>query len=121
MNWIKEAVKNNHLDSLEYKTFFDIRYDSQPKINKIFKNLEVIIDKTKSMKCSNMLGEFNQSQDKKAGYQELAARYYSISAEQVCQVRLHWLGVFYIVGYGVTKNLEKAIEYLQQSAKQGNC
>lgn len=68
MNWIKEAVKNNHLDALEYKTFFDVRYDAQPKINKIFKNLEIIIEKTKSMKCCNMLGEFNQSQDKKAGY-----------------------------------------------------
>lgn len=32
INWIKEAVKNNHIDALEYKTFYDIRFDSQPKI-----------------------------------------------------------------------------------------
>ena len=81
MNWVKEAVKNNHLDALEFKTFFDIRYDTQPKINKIFKNLETIIEKTKSLKCCNMLGEFNQGQDKKPNYQEESAKYYSMSAE----------------------------------------
>ena len=60
VNWLKEAIKNGHLDALEYKTFFDIRYDAQPKITKIFKNLEMIIDKTKSMKSCNMLAEFYQ-------------------------------------------------------------
>lgn len=61
INWIKEAVKNNHLDALEYKTMYDVRYDNQPKINKIFKNLETIVEKTKSMKSCNLLGEFYQA------------------------------------------------------------
>ncbi len=101
MNWVKEAVANGHIDALEFKTFFDIRFDTQPKVSKIFKNLEIVIEKTKSLKCCNMLGEFNQSQDKTEGYQEVSARYYNMSAEQGCQVGIHWLGVFYRVGFGV--------------------
>lgn len=80
-NWIKEAVKNGHLDALEYRTMYEVRYDNQPKLNKIFKNLETIVEKTKSIKSCNLLGEFYQAQDKKEGHKELAARYYSISAE----------------------------------------
>lgn len=27
INWLKEAVKNNHSLALEYKTYYDIRFD----------------------------------------------------------------------------------------------
>ena len=27
VNWIKEAIKNGHLGALEYKTYYDIRFD----------------------------------------------------------------------------------------------
>jgi phage tail tape-measure protein len=27
VNWIKEAVKNGNLDALEYKVYYDIRFD----------------------------------------------------------------------------------------------
>jgi TPR repeat protein len=43
-----------------------------------------------------------------------------MSADQGCQIGIHWVGVFYHLGFGVSKNLEKAIEYLSKSAKEGN-
>jgi hypothetical protein len=27
VNWLKEAIKNNHGLALEYKTYYDIRFD----------------------------------------------------------------------------------------------
>jgi TPR repeat protein len=59
INWIKEAINNGNLDALEYKTYYDIRYDKQPKMKKLFKNLETIIEKTKSTRACNTLAEFN--------------------------------------------------------------
>jgi len=50
----------------------------------------------------------------------LAAKYYMTSAEQGDIVGQHWLGVFYHEGFGVTKNITKAIEYLTKSADAGN-
>lgn len=67
-----------------------------------------------------MLGEFNQIQDKKEGSKEEAAKYYSKSADEGCQIGIHWMGVFYHLGFGVPKNLTKAVEYLTRSAKTGN-
>lgn len=32
----------------------------------------------------------------------------------------HWIGVFYHEGFGVSKNLDKAIEYLTKAAEGGN-
>lgn len=60
LNWIKDAIKNGHVEALEYKTYHEIRFDSQPKLNKILKNLETIVDKTKSTRACNTLGEFYQ-------------------------------------------------------------
>ena len=33
--WIKTAAKNDHLDSIEYKTYYDIRFDRAPNLRKI--------------------------------------------------------------------------------------
>lgn len=60
VNWIKEAVNNGHLGALEYKTYYEIRFDKQPKLNKILKALETIVEKTRSTRACNTLGEFNQ-------------------------------------------------------------
>lgn len=87
---------------------------------KILKSLETVIDKTKSARACNMIAEFNQIQDKKEGTAIEAARYYSISSEQGCQIGIHWMGVFYHLGFGVAKNLDKAIELLTRACKQGN-
>ena len=43
-----------------------------------------------------------------------------MSAEQGCQLGIHWMGVFYNLGWGVSKNIDKAIEYLTKSSKEGN-
>jgi TPR repeat protein len=84
------------------------------------KALETVADKTHSSRACNTLGEFYQVQDRKDNYQENAAKYYNISAEQGCQVGTHWMGVFYHIAFGVGKNVEKAIEYLTKSARAGN-
>ena len=120
INWVKEAAKNGHLGAVEYKSYYEIRYDRQPNLKKLFKNLETVVEKTKSSRACNMIAEFNQIQDKKEGRAIEAARYYSMSAEQGCQVGIHWMGVFYHLGFGVSKNVEKAIEYLAKSANAGN-
>lgn len=120
INWIKEGAKKGHMGSIEYKVYYEIRYDKSPNLQKLFKNLETVVEKTHSYRAINMLAEFNQIQDKKEGSQIEAARYYSMSADQGCQVGIHWMGVFYHLGFGVTKNLEKAVGYLVRSAKLGN-
>lgn len=51
---------------------------------------------------------------------DLAAKYYLMSAEQGDIVGLHWIGVFYHEGFGVAKNIPKAVEYLQKAADAGN-
>jgi TPR repeat protein len=59
VNWLKEAVKNGNIDAIEYKVYFDIRFDKQPRIQKILAHLEQVVDKTKSARACNTLGEFN--------------------------------------------------------------
>lgn len=55
---------------MEYKVYYDVRFDKQPNIKKIYKNLEEVIDKTKSPRACNTLGEFYQIQDKLEGGKE---------------------------------------------------
>ena len=49
-----------------------------------------------------------------------AAKYYQMSADQGDVIGNHWIGVFYHEGFGVVKNLEKAIEYLTVGVNAGN-
>ena len=35
LNWVKEAIKSGHTGALEYKAYYDIRFDKQPKLKKI--------------------------------------------------------------------------------------
>lgn len=40
LNWLKEAVKRGHIPSIEYKTYWDIRFDRRPNLEKIKSSLE---------------------------------------------------------------------------------
>lgn len=70
-------------------------------MKKIMANLESLIDKSKGTRVLNCLAEFNQIQDKVEGYKENAAKYYNMSAEKGDQLGIHWMGVFYHLGFGV--------------------
>ena len=59
-NWIKEAGKNGHIGALEYRVYHEIRFDKQPNMKKLQENLQTVVDKTKSARALNMLGEFYQ-------------------------------------------------------------
>ena len=62
LNWIKEAVQAGNSAALEYKTYYDIRFDSAPKLPKIIENLEKIIESSKSCKALNVMGELSHAQ-----------------------------------------------------------
>ena len=57
-NWVKEAGKNGHIGALEYRVYYEIRYDKQPNMKKLQENLLTVVEKTKSSRALNMLGEF---------------------------------------------------------------
>jgi len=61
LNWIKEASKAGYLPAIEYKTYWDIRFDRTPKLEKIVANLEKIIAANKSTRACNTLGELNHA------------------------------------------------------------
>ena len=44
INWLKDAINNGHIGALEYKTYYDIRFDKQPKLKKIISSLEQVVD-----------------------------------------------------------------------------
>ena len=58
INWLKEASKNNYIEAIEYKAYYEIRFDKQPKLKKIQGALEKVIDQTRSTKSCNCLAEF---------------------------------------------------------------
>ena len=43
-----------------------------------------------------------------------------MSSEMGCLIGKHWSGVFCMEGFGVPKNLDKAISLLNEAAKMGN-
>jgi len=94
LNWLKEAVKNGHIPSLEYKTYWDIRFDRQPKLQQIRDNLQKIIDANKSTRACNTLAELNHASagsdlaksspelaETAAVNRDNAAKYYMTSAD----------------------------------------
>lgn len=120
LNWLKEAVKKNHMDALEYKTYWEIRFSRQPQLAKIKEALEKVIEAKKSCRALNTMAELNHAsagvnpeskeysspEHKEAAIKarDQAAKYYMMSAEQGDVIGMHWIGVFYHEGYGVTKN-----------------
>ena len=94
LNWMREAVKKNHMMALEYKTYWDIRFDRAPKLDKIVANLEKIIEVNKSPRACNTLAELNHASasgetatstpeavEKAREKRVIAAKYYMMSAE----------------------------------------
>mmetsp|Transcript_5537 Transcript_5537/g.8699 ORF Transcript_5537/g.8699 Transcript_5537/m.8699 type:complete len:296 (+) Transcript_5537:118-1005(+) len=133
LNWLKECTKKGHLDAIEYKTYWDIRFDKTPKLDKITQNLEKVIEANKSTRALNTLAELSHATGSGAINHENpemraqaetkakeAAKFYLMSSEQGCVVGTHWIGVFYYEGFGVTQNLDKAIEFLKKAAAGGN-
>ena len=134
LNWIKEAVTAGNMSALEYKTYHDIRFDSNPKLNKITENLQKIIQANQSCKALNVMGELahaqasaaigNEDEKIRAQGEEKAteaARFYMQSAEQGDILATHFCGTFTHLGFGVSKNLSKAVELLSKSADAGHC
>ena len=120
INWIKTAVKNGNLPATEFKVYYDIRFARAPDLKKIEQTLHFIAEKGNSTRAYNTLAEFAHAQNKKEGYKEEAAKFYNKSAEMGCLIGTHWMGVFYQEGFGVGKNIDKAIELLGKAAKMGN-
>lgn len=119
--WIKDVVKQNHMAGLEYKTYWDIRFDKQPSLKKIEDALNKIIEANGSSRACNTLAEFAHAQSgKDESNKTKAARFYQQSADQGCLIGMHWMGVFYMEGFGVTPNLDKAESLLKQAYKLGN-
>lgn len=133
LNWLKDALKLGSLDALEYKTYWDIRFDRSPKLDRIIESLEKVVAANTSARACNTLAELNHAsasgstaqmtEEHKAAAADkakLAAKYYMTSSEQGDVIGTHWMGVFYHEGFGLSKNLEKAIEYLTKAAAAGN-
>jgi TPR repeat protein len=120
INWIKTAVKNGNMLATEFKVYYDIRFARSPDLKKIEETLHFIAEKGHSARAFNTLAEFAHAQNKKEGFKEEAAKYYNKSAEMGCLIGTHWMGVFYQEGFGVSKNLDKAVEMLKRAAKLGN-
>lgn len=60
INWIKTSAKNGHIPSVEYKTYYDIRFDKQPNLKKILQGIETVIAQAPN-NCSralNTMAEF---------------------------------------------------------------
>ena len=94
LTWLKEAVKRNHIAAIEYKTYWDIRFDKSPDIKDILKNLEKVVAANKSPKAANTLAELSHASASgqtatsspeavaaAAKKKVLAAKYYMMSAE----------------------------------------
>ena len=121
VSWLKTASKNGHSLALEYKTYWDIRFDKQPNIEKITANLEKSFEDNKSARACNTLAEFAHSQIKgNEKNKEVAAKYYALSAEMGCLIGKHWSGVFCQEGMGIPRNMDKAVKFLNEAAKMGN-
>ena len=121
-NYIKLGAKNNHLASIEYKTYYDIRFAAQPNLKKIMDGLDTVVAQAPN-RCSracNTIAEFAHAQSRDEANKDKAARYYNTAAEQGCLIGTHWMGVFYMEGFGVSQNLDKAETMLIKAAKMGN-
>ncbi len=56
--WIKEAVNHDHIPAIEYKTYYDIRFEKHPNPKKIIESLEKIVKINKSTRACQTLAEF---------------------------------------------------------------
>jgi len=61
LNWLKEAVKKGHSLSIEYKTYWDIRFERKPNLEKIVESLERVIEERKSSRACNTMAELKHA------------------------------------------------------------
>jgi len=61
LNWLKDALKLGNLDALEYKTYWDIRFDRAPKLDRIIESLEKVVAANGSARACNTLAELNHA------------------------------------------------------------
>lgn len=61
LNWTKEAIKRGSMQALECKTYWDIRFNKEPKLDKITENLEKIANSIGSTRAYNTLAELAHS------------------------------------------------------------
>ena len=81
ISWIKEAVNHGHIPALEFKTYYDIRFEKHPSIDKIIKGLEKSVEKTKSSRACATLAELYHAKATEPGNKEKAANYYNTAAD----------------------------------------
>lgn len=64
INWIKTAAKNGHVASIEYQTYYSIRFDRHPNLKKIMQGLETVVAQspTKCSRACNTIAEFAHHQ-----------------------------------------------------------
>ena len=61
LNWIKDAIKKGSIQALECKTYWDIRFNKEPKLDKITESLEKIATTIGSTRAFNTLAELAHS------------------------------------------------------------
>ena len=81
LQWVKQAVEHNHLPALEYKTYYDIRFEKHPSIKKIVASLEKCVESAQSCRAACTLAEFCAAQPDVEGNKEKACKYYKIAAD----------------------------------------
>jgi hypothetical protein len=105
------------LPALEYKTYYDIRFEKHPSIKKIVESIEKIVKINKSTRLCATLVEFCAAQPTIEGNKERAAHFYAMAAEPNCVIGLHWMGVYYMECHGVAMNLDKSEAMLLKAHK----
>jgi len=61
LNWIKEAENRGHLPALEYKTYYDIRFEKHPSVEKIIEGLKKCAKENNSARACATLAEFSHA------------------------------------------------------------
>jgi len=121
VTWLREAASNDHIDSMEYLVYYDIRFEQVPNYRRIMSYLETVVEKKKSTRAMSTLAEFYINQKKERKSIERGYELYKESAELGDVIANYWVGVLLHRGQGVDKDVKQAIKYLENGSKLGNC
>ncbi|CAI2368363.1 unnamed protein product [Moneuplotes crassus] len=118
--WLREAASNDHIDSMEYLAYHDIRFESVPNIKRIMGYLETVIEKKDSTRALTTLAEFyiNQRKEKKSVLRGFEL--YKKAADLGDLIACYWVGVLLHRGQGADKDIKEAIKYLEKASELGN-
>lgn len=118
--WVDDAARRGSFAALEYKTYFDIRF-GRPNLEQVMSSLEKCATDYKSARACCTLAEVCHGNAKgNEGDKVKAALWYKQASDLGCVVGHHWLAVYYMEGFGVSQNLDKAEELLLKATKAGN-